>query len=63
MTRVGLIVTFIGLIVTHIGAARLFRYQHVGIGNANPSRRGPDPTPSPNVSGFALQWNIGYKGT
>ena len=29
------------------------RYQHVSIGNANCSHWGPDPTQSPNGSGFA----------
>ena len=42
-----------------VESARLFRYQYVGIGNANRSRVGPDPTRSPNASGFTLQWNIG----
>ena len=32
--HVGLIGTQIGLIGTHVGSARLFGYQHVGIGNA-----------------------------
>ena len=41
-----------------VGSSRVFGYQHVGIGNANPSRWGSYPSLRPNVSGFALQWNI-----
>ena len=44
----------------HVGSARIFRYQHVGIGNTTCSRWGQNPTQSPNASGFALQWNIGF---
>ena len=36
----------------------LFGYQHVGISNAK-SRWFRPPTRRPNVSSFALQWNIG----
>ena len=36
---------------------RVFRYQHVGVGNAKWLRRGL--TQGPSTSGFALQWNIG----
>ena len=39
----------------------VFRYQHVGIGNAKSSRRGCYPTPDPNANGLALQWNIGFR--
>ena len=35
-------------------SCHLFGYQDVGIGNANCSHWGPDPTRSPNISGFAL---------
>ena len=41
----------------HVWSARLFRYQHVGIGNAKVLR--DYPTRGPNTRGFALQWNIG----
>ena len=40
---------------------RVFRYQHVGIGNAKLWRWGSKPMPGPNANGFASQWNIGYK--
>ena len=43
VTPVGLIVTCIALIVTPVGSARHYRYQHVGIGNANHLRWGLDP--------------------
>ena len=33
----------VGLTGTRMGFVRLFRYQHVGIGNANPSHWGPYP--------------------
>ena len=36
----------------------VFRYQHVGIGNAKSLRWGSNPTRGPNASGFASQWNI-----
>ena len=39
----------------------VFRYQHVGIGNAKSSRWGCNPTQGPNASGFASQWNIGFR--
>ena len=39
---------------------RVFRYQHVGIGNAKLWRWGSKPTRGPNANGFALQWNTGY---
>ena len=39
----------------------VFRYQHVGIGNAKSSRWGSNPKPGPNASGFASQWNIGFR--
>ena len=39
----------------------VFRYQHVGILSTKSSRWGFNPTPDPNASGFALQWNIGFK--
>ena len=37
----------------------VFRYQHVGIGEAKISHWGDYPTPGPNASSFASQWNIG----
>ena len=42
----------------HFGHARVFRYQHVDIGNATPRIGGPYPTRRPNTSGFALQLKI-----
>ena len=39
----------------------VFRYQHVGIGNAKLWRWGSKPTPGPNSNGFALQWNIDFR--
>ena len=48
-----------GSVGLRVGSARLFSCQHVGIGNRNHLRWVPDPMQSPNVSGFALQWNIG----
>ena len=35
------------------------RYQHIGIPNAKFWRRGHCPTPTPDASYFASQWNIG----
>ena len=58
-TRVELISTRVGLIGTCVGYARLFRYQHAGIGNAKTSLLGSKPMPG-NANGFALQWNIGF---
>ena len=46
----------------HIGcntSFSIFRYQHVGIGNAKMWRWGSKTTRGPNANGFALQWNIG----
>ena len=40
---------------------RVFRYQHVGIGNARLGRWVSRPMPGPNTNGFASQWNIGLK--
>ena len=37
----------------------IFRYQHVGIGNAKLWHLGSKPTPVPNAYGFTSQWNIG----
>ena len=42
----------------HLVCKVFFRYQHVGIGNANPSHWGPYPTQSPNRNGIAFWWNI-----
>ena len=42
-----------------VGCFRVFRYQHVGIGNAKSLRWGCNPTQGPNASAFASQWNIG----
>ena len=39
----------------------VFRYQHVGIGNATLWHWGSKPTPGPNGNGFASQCNIGFK--
>ena len=47
----------------HVGSARLFRYQHVGIGNVKLSRWGSKPMRCPNASGFGVQWNIGFRTT
>ena len=57
---VGLISTHVGLIDIPIGYVRLFRYQHVGIGNVKSLRWGSKPTRGTNASGFALQWNISF---
>ena len=46
-----------------VGSARLFGNQYVGISNAKRSRWGSTPIRQPNASGFALQWNIGYRVT
>ena len=58
--RVGSARLRVGSARFHVGSARVFRHQHVGIGNANHSRWGPYPMGRPNVNGFALQWNIGF---
>ena len=42
-----------------IGSRKLFKYQHIGIGNAKLSRWGCRPIRDLSVSGFALQLNIG----
>ena len=39
----------------------VFRYQHVGIGNAKLWCCGPKATQGSNANGFASQWNIGYR--
>ena len=39
----------------------VFRYQHVGIGNAKLWLWGSKPMPGPNANGFASQWNIGLR--
>ena len=44
----------------HVGSARLFRYQHVGIGNAKWLRWGPRPLGDPNANGFAFWCNISF---
>ena len=44
-----------------VGSARLFGYQHVGISKAKWLRLGYTPTRRPNVTGFALQLNIGCR--
>ena len=49
----------VGSVGFALGLARFFRYQHVGICNANRSRWGLYPTQSPNVSVFALPLSIG----
>ena len=46
-----------------VGSARLFKYQHVGIGNAKLLCLGSRPARDTNMSGFALQWNIGFNLT
>ena len=55
----------VGSATIRVKSTRLFRYQHVGIGNVNRSHWGTQhiaPLWSPYVSGFSLQWNIGYLG-
>ena len=44
-----------------VGSERVFRYQHVGIGNAKLLRSRFRPTQDPNAKGFALRWNIGLR--
>ena len=44
----------------HVGSARVFGYQHVGIDNMKVSHWGYCQTQTHNVSGFVLQWNIGF---
>ena len=44
-----------------VGSVKVFRYQHVCIGNVKSSRWGCFPTPDSNAKGLALQWNIGFK--
>ena len=43
------------------GNFSVFRYQHVGIGNAKLWHWGSKPMPGPNANGFASQWNIGLR--
>ena len=50
-------------VVFCVGSARLFRSQHVGIGNAKVLCWGDYPTQGPNARGFALRWNIGFRST
>ena len=59
--RVGSAGVGVGFAGVGVGSARFFRYQHVGISNVKRSCWGLDQTLSPNTSGFALQWNIGFK--
>ena len=40
----------VGCVRLGVGSARVFRYQHARI-----------PKRGPNVIGFTLQWNIGFK--
>ena len=49
----------VGLIGTRIGSSRVFRYQHVGIGNGKLLRGGAKPTLGSSGRAFASQWNIG----
>ena len=49
----------VGSAMLCVGSARLFGYQHAGIGNAKYSRWGSSRMQAPNASRFALQWNIG----
>ena len=49
------VVARIGSAMVRVGSARLLRYQHVGIGNANVSCWGV----MPNVWGIAFWWHIG----
>ena len=44
----------------YVGSAMLFGYQHVGIPPKKFSCWGNCTTRTPNVRGFALQWNIGF---
>ena len=39
----------------------IFRYLHIGIGNAKLWHWGSKLTPGPNANGFASQWNIGFR--
>ena len=43
-----------------MGVCCVFRYQHVVIFIAKWSHSGSNPKRRPKVSGFALQWNIGF---
>ena len=43
-----------------VGCFRVFRYQHVGIGNAKSSRWGCNQTQGPDPSGLASQCDIGF---
>ena len=40
----------------------VFRYQHVGTGNAKSLRWECNPKRGLNTSGFESQWNIGFRG-
>ena len=53
-THVGLTGTRFGLTGTCVGSMRLFRYQHVGIGNAKVLHRGYCPTRNPQGVGFSV---------
>ena len=44
--------------LTRVGVC-VFRYQHVGTGNAKLWRWGSKTTPVPNANGFGSQWSIG----
>ena len=43
-----------------LGPRVFFLYKHVAIGNAKSRVGGYCPMGTPNVRGFALQWNIGF---
>ena len=49
------------LMLGKLGVARVSGYQHISIGNAKSPIWRFRPMRDPNSSGFALQWNIGFK--
>ena len=64
LTRVGVLRWLTQILKFALGIAHIFsvfRYQHVGTGNAKLWRWGSKPTPVNNVNGFESQWNIGFK--
>ena len=64
LTRVGGFALGEANFKTRVGGnliSSLFRYQHVGIGNAKLWHWLGHPTSVPNTNGFASQWNIGSR--